>query len=239
MANDLYRSYFSHRGCDSASYQGCKLPAYFIDIVPRDKDARILDIGCGFGQVLSALKAMGYRNLTGVDLSLEAVAHCQKQGLDVQQIQSLEEYSREIAGRPYDLVIMSHVLEHIEKHKIIPTLRLVRDVFLKEGGRLLVMVPNAQSNTGSYWAYEDFTHHTLFTAGSLAFCLKSAGFEEIDFLDPQGLEGNSFVTRVVKAVLLKVYEMNYAFWNKVTSSSFHQPSLRIFTYELKALAHSR
>lgn len=48
------------------------------------------------------------------------------------------------------------------------------------------MVPNAQSYTGAYWRYEDFTHNIMFTAGSSTYVLRSAGFENIEFLDPDG-----------------------------------------------------
>lgn len=43
------------------------------------------------------------------------------------------------------------------------------------------MMPNAQSNTDCYWAYEDFTHYTLFIAGSLLYVLREAGFTNIEF----------------------------------------------------------
>jgi hypothetical protein len=98
------------------------------------------------------------------------------------------------------------------------------------------MVPNAQSNTGAYWAYEDFTHHTLFTTGSIYYVLKSAGFDSIEFLDPQGTSNSGFAIKIIKRLFLKVYKLKKLFWNKVTSSSYHEPSPEIFTYELKVLA---
>ncbi|MBL0306338.1 MAG: hypothetical protein IPQ25_09965 [Chitinophagaceae bacterium] len=81
---------------------------------------------------------------------------------------------------------MSHVLEHIEKEKIIDTLIHIRKNLLKKGGVFLLMVPNAQSYTGAYWRYEDFTHNIMFTAGSCIYVLKAAGFENIEFIDPDG-----------------------------------------------------
>ena len=104
------------------------------------------------------------------------------------------------------------------------------------GASLLIMVPNAQSNTGCYWAYEDFTHTTLFTAGSLYFVLKAAGFDTVQFLDPDGLVGSRPGFKQPRAFFLFIYKMNIRFWNLVTASSFHQPSPQIFSYELKALA---
>lgn len=86
------------------------------------------------------------------------------------------------------------------------------------------------------WAYEDFTHNTIFTAGSLCFVLKSAGFESIEFLDPDGLESSRPIVKWLRKFFMFVHKANIIFWNRVTNSSFHCPSPQIFTYELKALA---
>src|SRR5947208_5669256 len=52
----------------------------FIRHFPQSKDLRIVDIGCGFGQMLHALKHYGYDNVTGVDLSPECVDFCKNKG---------------------------------------------------------------------------------------------------------------------------------------------------------------
>ncbi|MBK7370676.1 MAG: hypothetical protein IPJ09_04415 [Saprospiraceae bacterium] len=86
---------------------------------------------------------------------------------------------------------MSHVLEHIEKINIIDTLITIKSYLLAESGSFVVMVPNAQSVTGAYWMYEDFTHTTLFTSGSIYYVLKSQpknGFQKnILFLESKNL----------------------------------------------------
>jgi hypothetical protein len=76
----------------------------------------------------------------------------------------------------------------------------------------------------------------LFTAGSLIYVLRAAGYSQIRFLDPDGLEGMSDIKRVIKKMLLRAYIANKNFWNKVTSSSYHRPSPTIFTYEIKCVA---
>lgn len=126
----------------------------------------------------------------------------------------------------FDYIIMSHVLEHIPKNEIINLLISIRKL-LKYNGHLIVMVPNAQSNTGCYWAYEDFTHNLLFTSGSLYYVLRAAGFSNIDFLDIDCLSDSTGIKRYLKKWLLALYRFNYHFWNKVTSSSFHD-CFRIF-----------
>lgn len=231
-----YERYFEFRGVKPEDYADFTLPAYLRRALAGFTKPRILDFGCGFGQLLQALQAAGYPEVEGVDVEPEAIAHCRARGqvcFDGGPGSTLDGTRQ---GH-YDLVIMSHVLEHFPKDQIVPLLRRVK-ALLKPGGALVVMVPNAQSHTGCYWAYEDFTHHTLFTAGSLYFVLRSAGFEAVEFLDPECLEGVGFLKRQIKRLLLFFYKANLALWNRVTSSSFHGPSPKIFSYEIKALARA-
>jgi 2-polyprenyl-3-methyl-5-hydroxy-6-metoxy-1,4-benzoquinol methylase len=225
-------TYFKNRGIDPDYYLSFQLPIYLKDELPAEKNSTILDIGCGFGQMLLRLRDQGYTNLTGIDIGHESVNFCKSQGLNVDLIHSIEDYSQQNQSR-YSLILMSHVLEHIPKEKCIDTLVAIRQM-LAPGGSYIVMVPNAQSNTGVYWMYEDFTHHLLFTAGSLTYALQSAGFKQIEFLDPKCLKGLSSFGRWKRKTLLRLYEIQLNFWNRVTASSFHKPSPRIYSFELKA-----
>lgn len=234
ISDNTSDAYFRHRQISETTYEQYRLPVYLRSCLP-DKNTRILDIGCGFGQMLSALQREGFTHLSGIDILPEAVTHCREKNLNVQLITDLAEFAS--AQSPgYDVIVMSHVLEHLPKEAIISTLRLIRMNLLQPGGGLLVMVPNAQSNTGCYWAYEDFTHTTIFTAGSIYYVLKSAGFREVEFVDPLGTAGCRPLAGAVKRVLISLYRAKTSFWNKVTGSSFHRPSPQIFTYELKVLA---
>ncbi len=51
---------------------------------PRGRDARIVDAGCGTGGLLMFLRERGFHDLSGFDVSDEAVAICKKRGLPVQ-----------------------------------------------------------------------------------------------------------------------------------------------------------
>src|SRR6185437_1801552 len=144
-------------------------------------------------------------------ISPPAIAHCRSVGLTCHDGRD-ESFIPSHEGL-YDFVVMSHVVEHFPKDEIIPLLCRMKTL-LKQGGGLIVMVPNAQSNTGAYWAYEDFTHHTLFTSGSLYYVLRAAGFAEVVFLDPDCLAGSVWYKKFFRKVLLKLYRANYIFWNK-------------------------
>lgn len=231
----LWEKYFSDRNVARDHYKSYYLPPFLKDIIPG-KQSRILDIGCGLGQDLKALMDNGYHNAWGVDVSDEAINHCQSQKLPVYKIESLDSLGRNNHLGKFDVVLMSHVLEHLSKNEVIPTLKLIREQVLNEYGILIIRVPNAQSNTGCYWAYEDFTHETLFTAGSIEFVLKASGFKNIEFIDIDGLNDTKWYFKFLRKMLLVIYKLNFKFWNKVTASSFHQPSRISFAYELKVAA---
>lgn len=227
------KSYFKNRGVDSGEFEGFRIPVYLRKILPENKEARILDIGCGFGQILAELRKMGYKNISGADRSDESVGHCTGIGLDVKKIGDVQELFDD--GQKYDFVIMTHVIEHIEKNRIIETLRNIK-ILLAEGGGLYLTTPNAQANTGSYWMFEDFTHTTIFTGGSLLYVLKAAGFSDIAFIDSEDMERHGPGARFLKKILLGLYKLNKKFWNKVTASAYHKQSPEIYAFELKVLA---
>jgi SAM-dependent methyltransferase len=233
MDND---DYFALRNVEAKSYEGLALPAYLTKVL-TDTDKDILDFGCGFGQMISVLKKNGFSSVEGADINSAAISHLRDRQIIVHDLKLEIDFNDKHAGS-YDFVIMSHVLEHFPKGDVINQLRQIRKL-LKSGGALIVMVPNAQSNTGCYWAYEDFTHHLLFTSGSLYYVLKAAGFSSVEFIDIDCTAGTtSILKRVARLFLLSLYRWNLGFWNKVTGSAYHAPSPQIFSYEIKALARA-
>ena len=226
-------NYFNHRNISEKSYKSLRVPLW-IEQEIENKNFKILDYGCGFGQNLKRLKHNNYKNIYGVDIDPTAIQSCQNNDLIVRQL------NLENLKNPYDfkfeVIILSHIIEHIQKSEIINTLTFIKNEFLSENGKLLIAVPNAQSNTDSYWAYEDWTHTTLFTSGSIYYVLKAAGFDKIEFLDIDCTLGSSKIKSTVRKFFLMLYVANKNFWNKITHSAFHQQSPQIFSYEIKVKA---
>lgn len=148
-------NYFEARNVKSDFYDNYIIPLYMKKLLPKQKEVYILDFGCGFGQTLLALKKDGYNNIVGVDIEKSAIEFCKSKGLNVKDCSNLDGFIKSNQNQ-FDLVIMSHALEHFPKNEIIPTLKKIKSI-MKKDGEILVMVPNAQSNTNCYWAYEDFT----------------------------------------------------------------------------------
>lgn len=232
---EINDQYFKHRGVQEGYYQNYILPKHTLSVLPTNKNAAILDIGCGLGQFIHALNKIGYHNCLGVDISQEAVDGCKAVNVKAQKINSIKAFA-ETHDKKYDFIIMSHVLEHLPKEIVIDTLAAIKMHLLSEVGKLFILVPNAQSNTGAYWMYEDFTHYTLFTAGSLKYVLNAAGYTEVNFVNADGTQFMSWWKKWIIKGLLKIYSFRIDFWNLVTQSSYHKPSQRIYSFELKTLA---
>lgn len=226
-------TYFKHRSVDTSTYSNYTIPRYLIPYLPGNTQARILDIGCGLGQFLHAMKHRGYEHLTGIDISNEAVDACKKQGIDAKVVNDIREFK---TSQKFDFIIMSHVLEHIEKNLVIDTLNYIRTNLLSEKGQFALMVPNGQSFTGTYWRYEDFTHHTVFTAGSCDYVLKAAGFTRIEFIDADGTSTMAFWKKPIIKFLLYCYKKREDFWGFVLQTGYHKPSPRIYSFEIKLIA---
>lgn len=131
--------------------------------------SKILEIGCNDGSFLRELQRMGYKNLTGIDPgatdSDNGTQYHQKFFTD-----SMGEIDRE-----YDLVILRHVLEHIEK---LADFGDCLRVISKEGTYLLIEVPDFDwflklSDYSGVWE----EHVNYFTDYTLARFLKRFGIK--------------------------------------------------------------
>ena len=147
--------------------------------LPTDKDARILDLGCGESSFLRFLQTAGYRHLYGVDRSEEQVARARLLSPQAAiQRADLFEYLR---GRKaeFDLLFCQDVLEHLTKPEVCEGVSLILEA-LKPGGHLLAATLNAQCPFSSRIFFSDFTHETGFTPRSVRQLLSAVGFEPIE-----------------------------------------------------------
>jgi len=69
---------------------------------------RILDVGCGVGEKMDLMKQLGYKNVTGIDISDEMITICKNKGHDVFITKDFKKISNN-----FDVIIFSHILEHI------------------------------------------------------------------------------------------------------------------------------
>lgn len=163
-----------------------RLEASYRPLLPQDREARILDMGCGRGRFLTWLQRAGYRNASGVDRSPEAVERARALGV---RTAVCADFHGHLAAHPegFDCIVATDVLEHFQKHEILPLLDALWAA-LKPGGRVIIETLNADGLTFGRIRHGDFTHETAFTRYSLHQVLAASGFEDAEFhsLDPLG-----------------------------------------------------
>src|SRR5450830_1641425 len=88
--------------------------------LPRPQ-ARVLDLGCGAGGLLAVLQARGLTQVEGLDPDPSAVQAGQARGLRLRE-GLIHEAATRCAGERYDLIVLSHVAEHLRDLRSLPDL---------------------------------------------------------------------------------------------------------------------
>jgi 2-polyprenyl-3-methyl-5-hydroxy-6-metoxy-1,4-benzoquinol methylase len=104
-----------------------------------DTGARVLELGYGDGLVTDALARSGC-DLTVIEgSSVLADAARRKHPTVICELTLFEDFRTD---RPFDLIIASHVLEHVEE-----PVAILKNIFswLRDDGKLIVVVPNRNS----------------------------------------------------------------------------------------------
>lgn len=175
-------------------------------------EATLLDVGCGVGQFMGTMKALGWK-VFGVDTDERVVEMAQAAGLDV-RCGLLETLG--LPDASFNVITLRHVIEHVSD----PTALLgeVRRL-LKPGGLLCIATPNANSKGhaefGAHWLGLDVSRHMqLFTKQSLVDLSQKVGFERID------VRSSTRITRFVATVshAHRKYQIN-AYLQRVPLSS--------------------
>jgi SAM-dependent methyltransferase len=133
---------------------------------------RVLDVGCGSGQLLRTMHALGYRNLGGVDAFIEA---------DIVLEGGIRIRKATLAGiaEAFDVVMFNHSFEHMpDPGRVLQSLNRL----LAPGGRVLIRIPVAGSEAwrryGVHWMHLDAPRHLfIHSTQSLRLLAQRAGLE--------------------------------------------------------------
>jgi len=156
----------------------CRLIAQRVDAVVRDRSLGVLDVGCSTGALLAAMKEVGFLNVEGID----PAPACAALALEVHGVPVRTGSAADLPGlpRPYGLVLLSAVLEHMLDPSIV--LRDAR-LALHEDGVLFVEVPDVEEFARCATVpYQEFSieHINFFSIESLTSLLGVGGFACVD-----------------------------------------------------------
>jgi 2-polyprenyl-3-methyl-5-hydroxy-6-metoxy-1,4-benzoquinol methylase len=137
------------------------------------------EIGCGNGKILSRFQSAGF-SVTGVEPDANALAMAKKVTPNVFD-GTCENIPEIVATRKYDVVIMSHVLEHcLDVRTAVENAKSI----LKDGGVYVVETPNCHALGfrlyKGEWPWSDIPRHlNFFTPNSLGALLRAHGFDVV------------------------------------------------------------
>lgn len=142
--------------------------------------SRVVDLGCGAGWTLLAFREAGHR-VAGCDLGSTFLETGRARGLDLRH----GDHTTLVDVAPFDLVILSHVFEHIADPR---TLMGEIKPMLAPGGKVYIEVPGLQEIPGSFadpLRYFQNAHLWSFDLGSLTAVMAGCGYRPV--------KGNEFV----------------------------------------------
>lgn len=144
---------------------------------PVKPGGRALDVGAGRGYSVERLRSLGW-DASGIDPDEAAVAAGLQAGIP---LASGDLASQGYPDESFDLLTMSHVIEHVHEPAglLVECLRVLRP-----DGELVVVTPNARALQhrragGEWFALDPPRHLQIFTRQSLSKLLEQAGFVDV------------------------------------------------------------
>jgi SAM-dependent methyltransferase len=139
-----------------------------VDGLPKSDGFRLLDAGCGTGQMTKLLEQYG--EAIGLEIAPEAIEFARRRG--VRNIVKGSISNPPFAAGSFDLVLSLDVIEHVDNDKLI--LESLFEV-VKPGGHLIITVPAFES----LWSEHDEInqHKRRYRIPRLRKMMEGAGFD--------------------------------------------------------------
>jgi SAM-dependent methyltransferase len=145
---------------------------------PENRDAKIVDLGCGHGAIVWAARKLGYRNVEGVDASPEQVAMAATLGIEGVRQGDLMATLRAAPSDSHDAIVLFDLYHYFDPATQLALADEVRRV-LKKGGRFIMHLPNGEALFAGRVRYWDAMATGSFTRRSIEQMMKVCDFADI------------------------------------------------------------
>ncbi|GAB2696051.1 hypothetical protein GCM10027037_19890 [Mucilaginibacter koreensis] len=158
---------------------------------------KVLEVGAGDGSILQYLADQNFAPLyAAVEISDSGVAHILNRRIkNLQSVQVFDGYHLPFEDNSFDLIILSHVLEHVEHERM-----LLRE--LKRVANMLVIEVPRDYKAGVDNRIKHFLaygHINMYTPTSLRYLLKTEGLEVVkdltSMIEPEVTKFNTYINQ--------------------------------------------
>jgi 2-polyprenyl-3-methyl-5-hydroxy-6-metoxy-1,4-benzoquinol methylase len=200
MKSEYYGEYYEHENNHWWFKWRFDMITEIVESLPRPEGFKMLDAGCGTGQMTKLLERYG--EAVGLEIAPEAINFARKRG--VKNIVQGSITDPPFPAGSFDLVLSLDVIEHVDND--VQILNSLFDI-VKPGGHLIVTVPAFQS----LWSQHDEInyHKRRYRVPQLRTMIADAGFEvsRITYCNT-ALFAPVFVTRKAKTAFRNLLNAN-------------------------------
>jgi ubiquinone/menaquinone biosynthesis C-methylase UbiE len=177
---------------------------------------KVLEVGAGDGSILQQLDVMNaFTEMYALEISQSGVDQINSRKLkNLKSVHIFDGYHIPFADNEFDLVILAHVLEHVEFERM-----LLREI--KRVSKHVVIEVPCDYRYGVDKRMKHFLnygHINMYTPSSLRFLVQSEGFElladKISLIEPEVTKFNTFVNQGKAKSLLNSLRIDVEYFIK-------------------------
>ncbi|MGB4400023.1 MAG: class I SAM-dependent methyltransferase [Daejeonella sp.] len=180
------------------------------------KVKKILEVGAGDGSILKYLDEFQFAGeIHALEISSSGVEQIANRNIEtLKSVQIFDGYHIPFEDNEFDLVVLSHVLEHVEFERM-----LLRE--MKRVSKLFVIEVPIDYRYGVDRRMKHFLsygHINMYTPSSLRFLLQTEGFDILDdkisVIEPEVTKFNTFVNQGKDRNFFNMFKIDVEFWIK-------------------------
>lgn len=217
-----------------------------LDVCQGRQFRKVLEVGAGDGSILDHLSRHNFsEELHAVEISQSGVDQIKRRNINgLISVQVFDGYQIPFEDHAFDLVILSHVLEHVEFERML--LREIRRV-----AKLVVIEVPRDYRYGVDKRMKHFLaygHINMYTPTSLRFLLQTEGFnvikDKISLIEPEVTKFNMFVNQKKPKSVITSLKIDLEFWLKnilikLAGRERHEKFASAYTVLLESSDNSR
>ena len=151
----------------------------FVESSDFRPEMSVLELGCGNGLFLRYLSKLGVEEFMGVDGDPRILEELPSNLMSVVHISDFTDFFvSDMANQRFDRVVLFDVLEHFSPDDAVALLKSITNL-LTSDGKIVIRVPNMSSPLAMDVQYNDVTHRTAFSPGSIRQVASVAGLEPV------------------------------------------------------------